>query len=145
MPPDISHTHLHKHVDKGLLWRLYIYFGLSVLILSAIIYRMIVTPGGFLFALLALVAGVIIGTLVSRMYKMSWDKKARKIIFQVDIYGFLILAAYVAFEILGERYIHESFQGAQVFTIILSLAGGAMFGRGVGMTKNIARLLDKHI
>lgn len=145
MPPDISHKHLHKHVDRGLRWRLYIYFVLSIVILSAIIYRMIITPSGILYAVAALIVGNFIGIAVSRMYRISWNRKARKIIFRTDVYGIVILVGYFVFEIMGERYIRESFEGAMVFTIVLCLTGGAMFGRGIGISHDIADLLDKHV
>ena len=145
MPPDITQEHLDTHVHSRLRTRIRIYLGISALIIIVIAYRIFTYGGGVIYPILALAIGLAVGTLVSRMFNVSWDKNAEKVVSSMDIYGILLLVAYIIFEIFGERLIRQHFQGAEVLTVILSLAGGAVLGRGLGMSRKMFSVLRENI
>lgn len=142
---DVTREHLDTHVHRRLRTRVRLYLGISVLIIIAIAYRIIFEGGGILYPLLALALGIGIGILVSRMFVIYWDTDSEKVVSRMDIYGIAFLVAYVIFEITGEHFIRQWFSGAEVLTVILSLAGGAVLGRGVGMGRAMIRVLRENI
>lgn len=145
MPPDITREHLDDHVHPKLRNRVRLYLGISVAIIIAIIYRIIRHGGGVLYPVLALALGLIVGILLSRMFNVSWDKDAEKVVSRVDAYGTIFLVAYIIFEVSGEYFIRQWFEGAEVLTIIISLAGGAVLGRGLGMARKMFQVLRANI
>ena len=139
MPTDITREHLDSHVHPRLRRRVRIYLVLSLGIIIAIVYRIIAHDGGVLYPAAALAIGIIIGILLSRMFNVSWDKDAEKVVSRIDIYGTILLVAYIIFEISGEHLIRQWFSSSEALTLILSLAGGAVLGRGLGMARRMIK------
>ncbi|MDB5259107.1 MAG: hypothetical protein JWO73_315 [Candidatus Taylorbacteria bacterium] len=145
MPPEITQEHIDRHVHRGLKARVRIYLCISVLIVIAIVYRIVAHGSAGFYPVIIFIVGIVIGVFLSKMFKISWDEQAQKVISRIDIYGFLLLAAYIAFEFLGERYIHEQFSGYDAATIVLALAGGAILGRGWGIGRKMLQVLGENI
>jgi hypothetical protein len=145
MTEEITREHLDQHVHRRLRTRVRLYLGIALVILIVIVYRIATYGGGFLSPLIALLIGLGIGLLLSRMFNVSWDTDAEKVVSQMDIYGTSLLVAYIIFELTGEHYIRQWFTGSEVLTIILSLAGGAVLGRGLGMGRRMLRVLRENI
>jgi hypothetical protein len=142
---ELTREHLDQHVQSRLRTRIRLYLGISVAIIIAIIYRVIVHGGGVLYPAVALILGIAVGILLSRMFNVSWDKDAAQVVSRIDIYGTILLVAYIVFEISGEYFIRQWFAGPEVLTIILSLAGGAVLGRGLGMGRKMINVLRENI
>lgn len=121
------------------------YLGISVVIVVAIIYRIVVHGGGFLYPAIALTVGLVVGIFLSRMFKVSWDRDAEKVVSRIDIYGAVLLGIYIVVEISGEDLIRRWFSGPEVLTIILALAGGAVLGRGLGISRKMLQVLRENI
>ncbi|MGH7141797.1 MAG: hypothetical protein ACREGH_04170 [Minisyncoccia bacterium] len=145
MTVDVTREHLDKHVHSRLCSRVRIYLGISVVIVLVILYRLIFEGGNLLYPLVALAIGLVIGIVVSRMFSISWDKDREKVVSRMNIYGTAFLAAYVLFELAGEHFIRLWFSGPEVLTVILSLAGGAVLGRGIGMGRAMMRVLRENM
>jgi hypothetical protein len=145
MSTDITSEHLDQHVHKRLRTRVRLYLGISVVIIIAILYRIIVHGGGILYPLAALAVGLVIGIFLSRMFKVSWDKDAEKVVSRIDIYGVVFIVAYIILESFGENLIRQWFTGPEVLTIILSLVGGAVLGRGLGISRKMMQVLRENI
>ena len=145
MSSDITREHLDKYVHSRLRTRVRLYLAISAAIVLAIVYRVVVHGGGILYPLIALVIGIVVGVFLSRMFNVSWDKDAEKVVSRIDIYGAVFLIVYVIFELSGEHFIEQWFSGPEVLTVILSLAGGAVLGRGVGMAGKMLRVLRSNI
>ena len=143
--PEVPREHIGKHVHTRLRRRIQLYLGISILIVLAILYRILVDGGGFLYPLVALVVGIAAGLLFSRMYSVSWDTKAEQVVSRIDMYGAIVLAVYVVFELTGEQLIRERYTGPEVWTIILALAGGAVLGRGLAIGRRMMRVLRENI
>lgn len=142
---ELTRSHLDEHVHARLRNRVRIYFGLAVVIVLVIAYRLIFEGGNLLYPIVALAVGLVIGVIVSRMFAISWDKDSEKVVSRMDMYGAAFLVAYVLFEITGEYFIRQWFSGPEVLDVILSLAGGAVLGRGIGMGRAMVRVLREHI
>jgi hypothetical protein len=121
------------------------YLGISCAIVVAILYRVLAHRGGVLYPSLALAIGIVVGVLLSRMFNVSWDKDAAKVVSRIDMYGAILLVAYVIFELFSKNLIRQLFSGPEVLTIILSLAGGVVLGRGLGMARKIFQVLRANI
>jgi hypothetical protein len=145
MSPDITRESLDKHVHSRLRTRIRLYLGISIAIIIAILYRVVVEGGGILYPLTALVIGIAAGVLLSRMFNVSWDKDAEKVVSRIDVYGGILLVVYIIFELSGEDLIRHWFNGSEVLTLILSLAGGAVLGRGLGMAGKMFSVLRSNI
>ena len=141
----LTREQLDKHIPSRLRTRVRLYLGISFLIVLAIIYRVVAHGGGLLYPLIALAIGIIVGVLVSRMYLLSWDTQAEQVVSRIDIYGTILLVVYILFEITGEHFIRQWFEGPEVLTIILALAGGAVLGRGLGIGRRMVQVLREHI
>ena|ERR1700733_5061565 len=142
---ELTREHLDQHVHSRLRTRVRLYLGISVAIIIAILYRVIAHGGGALYPLLAFAVGLAVGILLSRMFVVSWDKDAAQVVSRIDIYGTILLVAYIIFELSGEYFIRQWFAGPEVLTVILSLAGGAVLGRGLGMGRKMLNVLRENI
>jgi len=145
MATHLTREHLDQHVPKNLRTRVRIYLVIAVIIVCAIIYRLFIDQEDFWYALIAFVIGVVVGVLVSRMYKIWWDTDAQKVASRLDIYGIILLVVYIVFELVGEHFIREIFAGPMILTMILALAGGAVLGRGIGIGRTMLRVLRANV
>ncbi len=141
----ITREHFDLHVDKRLRFRTRLYFVMALILLGVVVYRLFADGGSYWYALAAFLLGGGIGVLFSRMFKIDWDHDARKIVSRLDIYGGILLASYVAFEILSRKYLESQFSGPFALTIVFSLLSGVVIGRGVGMTRTMMRVMREHI
>ncbi len=97
-------------------------------------------------ALGSLVVGWFIGIFTSRIFHLSWDHNAEKVVGKIDRFGAIVLALYIVFEVLRniafESYIHIATPAAATFAFL----AGAFIGRVFGIQGKIIRILnDKSI
>ena len=142
MPKDLR-PHV-KHIDKKLRLRLRIYFFISAVLLIILIYNVIRGELRLDLGIIALLTGIILGILTSRMYHISWDKNAKKVISRLDIYGVIILILYIVLEIFRDRIVGFVTNDFEVGTIGFALLAGIMFGRVLGTRGKIIKVLHEH-
>jgi hypothetical protein len=142
---ELTRAHFDKHVHSRLRNRVRLYLTISAVIILVIAYRLIFQGGDLRYPIIALAVGIGIGIIVSRMFAISWDKDSEKVVSRMDIYGTAFLVAYIIFEITSEHFIRQWFSGPEVLDVILSLAGGAVLGRGIGMGRAMVRVLRENI
>jgi len=105
-------------------------------------YDLFVSRALFSQVFIALVIGLLAGVASSRMYKISWNKDEAKVIGRIDIYGFIVLVAFMIFE-LNRGWIAQLIVGSEAFgSIGLVLIASALFGRIIGTSKKILRVLS---
>lgn len=82
-----------------------------------------------------------IGILVSRMYRLSYDEEARQVAGRIDWVGGVILLLYIVFAIFRNRLFTPFVEASQLAGFFISLSAGTMFGRLVGTGRGIRRVL----
>jgi hypothetical protein len=135
-----KHTH---HLDKSLQRRLYLYFGISLVLLGILIYNVLMGSLRFDYGILGLLAGAGIGIVTSRMFHTSWNKNTKKVISRLDTFGIGILLLYVVFEILREPIVGYFTHDSQVGTVGFAVLAGIMFGRVIGTRGKIIEILEE--
>lgn len=126
-----------EFLGNGLKVRLYIYIALCIGIIALITYHIVLDSAGIILPIVALLIGAIAGIGFSRIYQISWDENAGKVISRLDAYGAIILAVYACIEIFREKIVEHFVHGPAVAATSLSLLGGLLIGRILGMRRKI--------
>jgi hypothetical protein len=139
-PPkkDISH-----HIDKKLQFRLRIYFLIAAVMAGIALYNVIKGDISFFAAIGAYVVGAFIGIITSRMFHISWDKNARKVVSRLDIFGGVVLILYILFEIQRDKFVELFIHGPEVAATSFAILAGVMIGRVLGTRGRIRTVLKE--
>lgn len=135
--------HITHHLDKKLQSRLRIYFAVSLVFLILFINDLIHGAINFEYGLLGIFAGIIIGIITARMFHISWDEDANRVVGRLDIYGIIILIAYVAFALFRNQLVSYFTHGKEVTGVTFAVLAGIMFGRVLGIRGKILQVLRK--
>ena len=141
----LESEHLHKYVDKRLRIRMYIYIAISMIMLGFVIFHIITDGVTTIRPLVGFVIGIMIGFIFSRIFHISWDHNAEKVIYRLDTYGILVLIIYIVLELNRERLITQFVHGRSVVSISFAVLSGIMIGRVLGIRGKIARILQENI
>ena len=131
------------HLDKKLVFRLRLFVTISIVMIGIVGYDTFVNVLSIEFAILGVLAGVFGGILSARMYHLSWDHDAKKIVSRLDVIGIIILAFYIVFVIFRSNLIGFFVQGPQVGAIGFSITSGTMIGRVIGTRGAIIKILEE--
>ncbi len=123
---------LRDKISKRLRTRLIIYFVISVLILGIAIFHIVKDQASLGLTSIGFFIGIIVGIIVSRMYKVVWDEHAAEVISTFDSIGIVFLVFYVAFEIFRERIVGLFIHGPSVVAVSFAILAGVMYGRVLG-------------
>ncbi|MGB2787242.1 MAG: hypothetical protein WBB94_02565 [Candidatus Saccharimonadaceae bacterium] len=132
-----------KHVNPKLRRSLRIYFVVAVIIFIFVVINTIRSGANPMTVLLGLIAGVLIGVLFNRIYRISWDKKADHAIYKMDIFGIVLLVAYIAFDLSRGHLVELFIDGNSVAPTSLALLAGAFYGRVLGTGREIIRVFKE--
>lgn len=135
---DFSH-----HIDKRLQMRLRIYFIIAAVLLCIVIYNIGKGDINFFAAVGALVTGAFIGIITSRMFHLSWDKDARKVVSRLDMFGGVVLVLYILFEVFRDRIVGLLIHGPEVAAASFTVLAGVMIGRVLGTRGRIRTILKE--
>ena len=136
---------IHEHVHEPLLLRLWIYVVLSILILALLVYHALTDHLNITYPSLALLVGTIFGVAITRIYKISWDHNAEKVIYHLDLYGIVLLVLYILFELFRTSIVSYFVHGPSVALTSLALLGGLMIGRVLGIRGKISSILKENL
>lgn len=137
---DASHR---KHVTRKLRLMVRIYFVISVILVAVVVFDIVRDDINIFFPILAGLIGIGIGLIVARIYHISWDHGAKKVISRFDEIGAFILTLYVFFELFKEQLINHYVHGPAVLATSISLLTGIMIGRVYGISGKITRILKE--
>lgn len=140
---DILKKRHRHHLDKKILFRLRIYFAISIILLGVVGFEIFSGRVSMLLALIGLTLGVIIGIVAARIFLHSWNKDAKKVISRLDFVGGIILAIYILTAIFRGRIIGHFVQGSYVTGTSLSVVAGIMIGRVLGIGQKIVAILKE--
>jgi hypothetical protein len=146
MPNKISNIHknsqlLKKHINPKLRRNLRLYLIIGAAVFIYVIINAIKSDANPVAVALGLIAGVVIGMILSRVYKISWDKDANNVIHRMDLFGIILLLVFVAFDLNRGHIVQLFVQGDSVGTISLALLAGAFYGRVFGAGRGIMKVL----
>ena len=141
MPKSLRH-HAH-HLDKRLRFRIRIYIVISLVLIGILVYNVARGALDLAWGIAGLSAGIGIGILTARMFHVSWNHDAKKVVSRLDKFGIAILVFYICFEIFRERIVGFVTHDYEVGTIGLAVLAGIMFGRVLGTGGQIAKVLKE--
>lgn len=128
---------LKEKVHKRLRIRIIIYFVISLILIGVSIFHMAKDNASVLLSTVGFLAGNLIGLIVSRMFKISWDHSAEQVISTFDVIGIIVLLGYVAFEIFRTRIVEYFVHGPSVIAVSFAVFAGLMYGRVLGIRGKI--------
>ncbi len=134
---------LKKQTHPKLQVVLWVYFLIAIIFLGLAIWHVFWDDvrGWLIFGPLAL--GLIIGAIISRIAKISWDLQTRQVISKIDILGLGVLLAYLIFCWWRQRLIAQFVHGPEITTVTFSLLSGIMYGRMLGVRGKIKKVIRK--
>ena len=138
-----SRERVRKHIDTKLRNRLRIYFLISVILLGVVIFEIVTGVVGLAYAILGIVIGMLLGFVSARMFHLSWDHDAKKIVSRLDLFGGVILVLYIIFAIFRSRLIGYFIHGPAVGGVSISIVTGIMIGRVIGTRGRIRQILSE--
>lgn len=130
-----------EYIDKKLIKRLRIYLIMMLIMLVVIIFEVLTGSFSISWALGGILIGLGVGTLVSRMYRLSWDEETNHVIGRIDWIGAIILICYLIFVFARTSYLGQFVQGTPLFALVLSITSGTMLGRVITTDRGIKKIL----
>jgi len=129
------------YLDKRLIFRLRIYTLVMIFMLLVISGEVFSVTFSVAWARGGILIGLGVGTLATRMYRLSWDENTSHVISRIDWIGGIILIYYLIFVFTRTYYLSYWVQGAPLMGIIFSITAGTMLGRVLGTRRGIKKVL----
>jgi hypothetical protein len=142
--PITMNTTAQYTVNKSLKLRLWLYFFMVVVELGLSIFHVFEDNVFILFPIVALALGILIGSLLSKAFHISWDHEAQEVITRWDTYGVIILLVSAVLEYFKETLVGYFIDGTPVVAISFALIAGIMFGRVLGMSGKVAKVIKEN-
>jgi predicted membrane channel-forming protein YqfA (hemolysin III family) len=111
--------------------------------LGIVLYEIFIKILPLVFATLGIFIGLFMGIISARMYHLSWDKDAKKIVSRLDVIGIIILISYITFVIVRSRLIEFFVAAPMVGAVGFSITAGIMLGRVIGTRNAIIEILKE--
>ncbi len=129
-----------EYVARSLLIRLRFYFALMLIEFGVLAFE--VLNGGFTLsrALFFVAVGLVIGVILSRRYRLSWDEKTNTVAGSTDLIGAAILVCYLIFVFAKSDIFGLYEQGHQLFVALVAVSASTQLGRIIGTRRGIRRL-----
>jgi hypothetical protein len=134
---------LAHHLDKRLRFRLRIFIVVAIIMIGIALFDIITGKIEICISILAIAAGIIVGIISSRMYHISWNQDAQKVVSQFDIVGGIILAVYILFELKQKSLVGFFIQGPELEAASFAVLSGTMIGRVLGTRGKIMEVLKE--
>ncbi len=134
-----------QHLDPKLRRSLRLFLVISALLLAVVIYETIHDHANVGYVALGLIAGIALGTVLSRMYKISWDHDAQRATYRIDIVGGIVLGLYVVFSLFRGNLVGFLAPGQSAAAMSMALLAGAMYGRVLGSGRTIVKVVSSAI
>ena len=130
-----------RHIDKKLLIKLRM-FALIFLIMAGIgVYNVAEGNIRLILALSALGGGILIGLLVGRANNIIWHEEDEKAISKMDLFGIIILVAYILFAIFRKKIFSHWLAGHELSGFIIWFSSGIMLGRLLTLRTMVIKVL----
>lgn len=134
---------IKTNASKKLRTNLRILAVVYLVLLVVTLYNLVISQAIFWQVLVAIVIGVIAGFISARMYKISWNHDEAEVIGKIDIYGAIVLAAFILFEVNRTRIASLFASGDSIGSITLVLVTSALLGRLLGTSRRIIHVIQE--
>jgi hypothetical protein len=132
-----------QYVDKKVIRRLYIFAIIFLGMFGFGVYDIFIGNLPVLLGILALFSGIAAGLLVGRAFNVVWHEEAGKAITKMDVFGVIILVAYIAFAIFRRRIFGHWLHGSQLSAFVVFFSAGIMLGRLLTLRMMIIKVLKE--
>ena len=134
---------LKRHVHNRVLMQLVIFALVSAGLLVAVCYDAVIGEIALWLLAAALVAGVGVGYIVGKVFKLAWHADTRKVIMSLDKMSFVLIGVYVVFRIFGDQLLGEYLHGAALSAFSFAFLGGLLVGRLLSIWNSVSRILKE--
>jgi len=131
-----------QHIDHRLIVRLRLYCITCLVMLGVIVVEIVRHKIGVTLAAGGIAIGLVLGIVVSRMYRLSWDEQTTKVVAQIDWIGGGILGLYITFIFFRDWIFGHWLQGSTLVEFGLCISAGLMLGRVLGARRGISVTLQ---
>ncbi len=135
--------HIRTNASKRLRNNLRILSVVCLILIVVTGYNVVVTQAVFWQVALAIIIGLAAGIVSTRMYKITWSHREAQVIGRMDRYGVVVLALFILFELNRDHIARLFVSGESIGTIALVLLTSALYGRILGTSKQILRVLEQ--
>lgn len=142
MATKIGH-HLKQHIDKRLRVRLQIYLLITGVLILILLYNIIKNLNLLPLVVIGIILGLGIGYLSARIFRISWNQDAQRIISRIDRFGVIIIILYIIFASLRNKLLIYFLPGPEVEVTTLAFASGLIGGRFLGIRGKIIKVLKE--
>jgi len=111
--------------------------------LGVVLYEIFIKILPLEFAVVGIFIGLLLGIISARMYHLSWNHDAKKIVSRLDVIGIIILVLYMGFVIVRSRLIGYFVAAPVVGAVGFSTTAGVMLGRVIGTRNAIIEILKE--
>ena len=131
-----------QHIDHRLIVRLRLYCITCLVMLGVIVAEVIRQKITIGLSFTGIVIGLVLGIVVSRMYRLSWDEQSTKVVAHIDWIGGVILGLYITFIFFRDWLFGHWLQGSTLVEFGLCISAGLMLGRVLGARRGISVTLQ---
>ena len=130
-------------VERKLLLRLKLFFGLFALLVVIIFYEVARHHIGAATSIGAIMLGMMVGAVFVRRKRIYWEEETSRVIARMDRIGIIFLVVYVAIAVTRHFLVEHWLHGNQLIGFSFSLAAGTMLGRLLSMRSQIRQILKE--
>jgi hypothetical protein len=123
----------HLHIDSKMKTRLRIYSLVAIFLLIFIAYEVSLGAITFLLAIFGILVGLIIGSILGRVFRLDWDEQNSKVTGYIDLIGAFLIIMYLIFLFTEIHYLQTD--------LVLSVFAGVMLGRVLITRHNMTKIL----
>lgn len=129
------------NLSRSLRIRFAIFWAIIFLSLIGLTYDALRYNTRLYYILTGLVAGIMVGLVFSRMYKITWSEEDQQVAKSIDAVGVVILVLYLIFTLKRSAITQHFTQGPSVATISLAVLLGVTIGRLLESRHKIAKII----
>ena len=130
-------------VERKLLLRLKLFFGIFALLVIVIFYEVARDHFRASTAIGAMMLGMMVGAVFVRRKRIYWEEETSRVIARMDRIGIALLVLYIAVAILRHFLLDHWLHGNQLLGFSFSFAAGTMLGRLLSMRSQIRQILKE--
>ena len=116
-----------QYVEHRLIRRLRIYLIVTLVLSAAIVVEVLAGRFVLALALIGVCIGLVVGIIVSRSYRLSWDEETNNVVGRIDWIGAILLVFYLVF-VFTKSYLLRDFmcRELRLFALLLGITAGTM-------------------